>query len=132
MPKNNTSQHPLTEMLIREIEGLKKSSEQINEAYWRIEAFLQQVDHRMDTYQVPVDIAPMQRESRHLEQVLKNRMVLPAWVWRTILIGLGVALLVCGGFIFRTIYEYKQEASHWKQQYDHLKQQQQVEPKPEL
>lgn len=126
------TQSKLFEILVREIESLKKSSEQINQAYWKVEQYMEKINHRMDTYQVPVDIAPMQQETRRLELLLKTHKMVPSWAWKVTLAFIGILMFACFGLGSRVIYDYNQETLYWKQQCEHeqIRQEKEAGTKP--
>lgn len=93
---SNLSQKVLIEVLVEEIESLKRTKKEYEKILLTTTDHLNRLEHLYNR-PVPLDIGPMQKEHAGIIDTLKRFITIPVWLWITLSISV-VGLFLSGWY----------------------------------
>lgn len=93
---SNLSQKVLIEVLVQEIESLKRSKKDYEKILSTTTDHLKRLEH-LYNQPVPIDIGPMQKEHVNILHTLQRFITIPVWLWVTLSISV-VGLFLSGWY----------------------------------
>lgn len=80
---SNLSQKVLIEVLVQEIESLKRSKKDYEKI---LSATTDHLNRLEELYNrpIPIDIGPLQKEHENIIHTLKHFIIIPVWLWVTL------------------------------------------------
>ena len=81
MSKLKLTQTDLLEVLVQEIESLKKSKSQYLEVFKEGKEYIQEIKS-LCSQPIPIDMAPLREEHLRIQETLRKGMYVPKWLWQ--------------------------------------------------